>query len=538
MAKNKNTEYWEKRALELEKIKDTRVRATQKDLHKINRDISKRMKRNIHYWVSRFARDNGLTYADAMRKLSPEEIKEFRMDVDEYVREASKITDGTPDEKLLKIANASTSYHFTRLELLKIQLINSVSELISKENDLICNFLEDLYKDIYYRNTYDIAKGIGAELNLFTPNEYAVKLLVKKPWTEDGLEFSERLWGPHRDKLVKELDKSLKDSIARGENAIKMSERLADTMGVRKDHAEALLHTESARIAEEARFDNYKDLGVEKYIIVATLDHKTSPICRRMDGKIFLVKDKKVGDNYPPFHVRCRTTTAPYDLDEQYIGERAARDKNGKTIYVPKDMTYKEFYKKYIESDEEYSAVEKAWKNRHSDKKSHEKYRKIYGKDIPKSFEDFQKLKYNNSKKWESLKAEKIDRIKALEYSPKLNKTLSNFEVRSWYHARMENIPNLIDTTKTIEEQAKQAFDMRNRVKFQAREMMNDVKSRADLDVKSPINTSFNEKVEEKIREKKLTRQQAYEDILRTSKKSNRGVDKKLGLERDGKNYE
>ena len=147
-------------------------------------------------------------------------------------------------------------------------------------------------------------------------------------------------------------------------------------------------------------------------------------------------------------------------------------------------------------------------------------------------------MKYNNSKKWESLKAEKIDRIKALEYSPKLNKTLSNFEVRNWYHSHMENIPNLIDTTKSIEDQAKQAFDMRNRVKFQAREMMNDVKSRAELDVKSPINTSFNEKVEEKIREKKLTRQQAYEDILRTSKKSNRGVDKKLGLERDGKNYE
>ncbi|MDU5681001.1 MAG: minor capsid protein [Peptostreptococcus sp.] len=404
MAKNRNTEYWEKRALELEKIKDTRVRATQKDLHKINRDISKRMKRNIHYWVSRFARDNGLTYAEAMRKLSPEEIKEFRMDVDEYIIEASKITDGTPDEKLLKIANASTSYHFTRLELLKIQLINSVSEFISKENDLIFNFLEDLYKDIYYRNTYDIAKGIGAELNLFTPNEYAIKLLVKKPWTEDGLEFSERLWGPHKDKLVKELDKSLKDSIARGENAIKMSDRLADTMGVRKDHAEALLHTESARIAEEARFDNYKDLGVEKYIIVATLDHKTSDICRRMDGKAFLVKDKKVGDTYPPFHVRCRTTTAPYDLDEHSIGPRAARDKNGKTIYVPKDMTYPEFHKKYIESDKEYSALEKAWKNRHSDKKLHKKYRKIYGKDIPKSFEDFQKLKYNNSKELEDIK--------------------------------------------------------------------------------------------------------------------------------------
>lgn len=31
-----------------------------------------------------------------------------------------------------------------------------------------------------------------------------------------------------------------------------------------------------------------------------------------------------------------------------------------------------------------------------------------------------------------------------------------------------ENIPNLIDTTKTIKEQDKQAFDIRNTIKFQA----------------------------------------------------------------------
>ena len=67
----------------------------------------------------------------------------------------------------------------------------------------------------------------------------------------------------------------MKESLIRGDSAIKHAERLAETMGARKNHAEALLHTESARIAEEARYDNYIDLGVEKYIIVATLDHKT-----------------------------------------------------------------------------------------------------------------------------------------------------------------------------------------------------------------------------------------------------------------------
>lgn len=46
-----------------------------------------------------------------------------------------------------------------------------------------------------------------------------------------------------------------------------------------------------------------------------------------------------------------------------------------------------------------------------------------------------------------------------------------------------ENIPNLIDTTKAIKEQDKQAFDIRNTVKFQAIQMMKDVKSGAQLDI-------------------------------------------------------
>ena len=36
------------------------------------------------------------------------------------------------------------------------------------------------------------------------------------------------------------------------------------------------------------------------------------------------------------------------------------RDKKDNKIYVPKDMTYPKFHKKYIESDKEYSAVKKS----------------------------------------------------------------------------------------------------------------------------------------------------------------------------------
>ncbi|EQH66528.1 phage head morphogenesis, SPP1 gp7 family domain protein [Clostridioides difficile DA00273] len=70
--------------------------------------------------------------------------------------------------------------------------------------------------------------------------------------------------------------------------------------------------TESAFFASASRKDCFNDLDVEKYEIIATLDLRTSNICRELDGKVFDMKDYQVGITAPPFHCRCRTTTAPF----------------------------------------------------------------------------------------------------------------------------------------------------------------------------------------------------------------------------------
>ena len=54
----------------------------------------------------------------------------------------------------------------------------------------------------------------------------------------------------------------------------------------------------------------------------------------------------EAGVTAPPFHVYCRTTTVPYFEDDiETIGKRAARGKDGKTYYVPANMTYREWEK-------------------------------------------------------------------------------------------------------------------------------------------------------------------------------------------------
>lgn len=101
--------------------------------------------------------------------------------------------------------------------------------------------------------------------------------------------------------------------------------------------------TECSYFASVGQKDCFKDLDVEKYEIVATLDNKTSHICQEMDGKVFDMKDYEPGITAPPFHVFCRSTTAPYFDDEEAYGERVARDHAGNVYYVPSDMTYGEW---------------------------------------------------------------------------------------------------------------------------------------------------------------------------------------------------
>jgi len=65
-------------------------------------------------------------------------------------------------------------------------------------------------------------------------------------------------------------------------------------------------HTSTVAMQKTMRDNDDVVIGYE---IVATLDGRTSSICRSLDGTIFKWGDKKA--IAPPFHINCRTTTAP-----------------------------------------------------------------------------------------------------------------------------------------------------------------------------------------------------------------------------------
>jgi hypothetical protein len=150
---------------------------------------------------------------------------------------------------------------------------------------------------------------------------------------------------------------------------------------------------------------------VDRYEYLATLDNRTSEICRELDGKVFDVKEAEVGVNQPPMHPYCRSTTIPSFEDDDigaYITDRIARDRNGNSYLVGKDVTFKEWAEKYASA----SYVNRITKNPKK-YKSMDSTPKQVTEPTPKTLENFAKHteEWERTKVREKLDEEDIDRV-------------------------------------------------------------------------------------------------------------------------------
>lgn len=345
----KNSEYWKERFELLEQSQNQRGIQCYADIERQYRQAQKQIEGQIAAWYQRFADNNSITIQEARRMLTSRELEELKWDINEYIRYGEEnAINGT---WMKQLENASARYHISRLEALKLQTQQSIETMFGNQLDSIDSTMRDIYKSGYYRTAFEIQKGVGVGWDFATLDDKTISKVINKPWAVDGKNFSERVWG-NRQKLVNELNTELTRNIILGQDPQKAIDAIARKMNTSKNVAGRLVMTEEAFFSSEAQRDCFNELDVELFEIVATLDSHTSEICQEMDGKVFPMSQWEVGVTAPPFHVWCRTTTVPAFGDEfDNIGERAARDKDGKTYYVPGDMTYKDWQKAFVEGD-------------------------------------------------------------------------------------------------------------------------------------------------------------------------------------------
>lgn len=346
---NKSRDYWKKRFIQIEQAEHEQGVQCYVDIERRYRQAQKQIEGQIQAWYGRFAENNKITIADARKLLTSRELNELKWDVQEYIRYGEE--NSINGQWVIQLENASARFHISRLEALKLQMQQSVEVLFGNQLDSIDQTMRSIYKDGFYRTAFEIQRGVGVGWDFGTLDEKQISRIINKPWSADGKNFSARVWN-NKQKLLNELNTALTQGIVLGQDPQKTIDTIARKMNASKNNAGRLVMTEQAFFSETAQHDGFKELGVEMYEIVATLDSHTSEICQDMDGKTFKMSEWDVGATAPPFHVWCRTTTVPAFGDEfDLIGERAARDEEGKTYYVPSTMTYKEWQKSFVDGD-------------------------------------------------------------------------------------------------------------------------------------------------------------------------------------------
>lgn len=345
----KTADYWKDRFEQIEKICHDKGAVTYREIEEQYRKAQREIESQISVWYQRFAVNNGITMQEARRLLTSRELAELKWDVNEYIKYGQQ---NAIDGKWMKqLENASAKAHISRLEALKLQLQQQVEIVFGNQLDGIDKAMRAVYSAGYLHTAFEIQKGTGIGYTLAAFNQTLIDGVLKKPWAPDGKNFSDRVWS-NKQKLINELNTTLTQGIILGKDPSKIINAMSKELDVSKTAAGRLVMTESAAFASRAQEDCFKELDVEEYEIVATLDSHTSEICQDMDGKVFKMSEREIGLNAPPFHVNCRTTTVPYFNDEWSKNtERAARNEDGDTYYVPDDMTYEEWKKEFVKDD-------------------------------------------------------------------------------------------------------------------------------------------------------------------------------------------
>ena len=353
---------------------------------KVYQEAKTYLDKEINKIFDKFQRDYGLSQVDARQVLKNMKDKKD-------LNELRKVLEARPNDPniqrlLADLDSPAYSFRMKRLERLSDDLDRMRESIYHSEKTGSDAFYSDLMKDSYYKATFDLQQQTGLAYGFSGLPESEIKHLQSFSWLGDGRTYSTDIW-KNTGKLTSSIKDELLISLMTGRDTRETAQAIAERFNVGQNDARRLVRTESAFFHNQMELLSYEEADIEKYIFVAVLDKRTSRICQEHDNQVY-DRDKAVpGVNCPPMHPWCRSTTVGYDEDADYskLKRRARNPVTGKTELVPADMTYKEWYSKYVDGED----VVKESKPEVDDK--------IFVADKPNEIDDFFK-KQKSYQKW------------------------------------------------------------------------------------------------------------------------------------------
>lgn len=322
-----SAEYWKRReAANLAgNLKDEKAYA--KELDRIYKDMLDGCQKEIDSFYSRYADAEGISIADARKRVSKLDIEAYERKAEKYVKAAEqdrRLNGGKTNTRgfyFSKTANEEMKlYNLTmkvnRLEMLKA---NIGLELIKGHAEME-TFMEKILRG---RTEDELKRQAGILGKSVRNNAKLANAIVNGDF--HNASFSQRLWA-NQAEMKADLSKMLERGMIQGKNARTLAkelrtyfigdERLKNGKKGNKYATERLMVTELARVQTEAQKQSFIANGFDEYIFI--VNGGCCDICAGIAGKHFKVDKMLPGENAPPMHPWCRCSIAAYENSKKY----------------------------------------------------------------------------------------------------------------------------------------------------------------------------------------------------------------------------
>ena len=272
--------YWKNREEENRRKNQKTEAEYERELREIYDYMMDQIQREINGFYAKYAKQEGITLAEAKKRASKLDIEEYACKARKYVKEKDFSKEANDEMRLYNM-----TMKVNRLELLKA---NIGLELVSGFDELQKFFDEKLTE----RTLEEFERQAGILGKSVLDNQKAAHAIVNASFK--NATFSDRIW-MYQDMMKSELAQLLKSGLIQGKNPRQLARHLEKRFGVSKYHAERLMITELARVQTEAQKQSYERNGFEYYEYVACGKGDVCEICKALDGKHFKVKDMMPG---------------------------------------------------------------------------------------------------------------------------------------------------------------------------------------------------------------------------------------------------
>lgn len=302
------------------------------------------MDKTLRAFVSTYAKSKTiLPYTETKRRLTDGERKVFNTQLKEWY---ATVKDYGMDKSYQEYLQAlGKRKYITRMEYLQAYLRHDIEIMFYKIENILKNTFSDIYTYSYYMSNYNLLQTLKIRGELLELTDKNIESAISGRYANTSFNIS---LSTSKAKLIENIKTSIPQSFARGFNINKLADIANNKLAITRNRNIALTRTETNYLCNKANLDQYKEIGVDKYKYLATLDMRTTDMCRDMDGYIGNVSQAEPGVNFPPLHVNCRSVTIPYIENLEAYKDRVAKTSKGKTISVSAKMTQEQYIKKYV----------------------------------------------------------------------------------------------------------------------------------------------------------------------------------------------